>query len=224
MCFSATASFGAAIVLIPAGLYCIKKSAELKQPYWLIALLPLVFGLQQIFEGFVWLELESVAPDPRLPSLGFMFFSHFFWLLWVPLACFAIETNPVKRKLFLAVAILGSLHGVLMYIPLWLYADWLKVEITHLSISYKATLLYDDYMPRIVSRVLYALIVLIPLLLSSQFYIRLFGVIIFFSVVFATVFYGYAFISVWCFFAAILSLYILYMIMQLKKAQAISAD
>ena len=219
MCFSATASFGAAAVLIPAGVYCLKQSHKLKQPYWLIALLPLVFGLQQVFEGFVWLDLASLSPDPRLPALGFMFFSHFFWLLWVPLACFAVETNPLRRRLFMGVTALGTIHGLLMYVPLWIHPDWLSVEINQHSISYKATLLYDEYIPRILSRVLYALIVLIPLLLSSQFYVRLFGVIIFFSVAFATIFYGYAFISVWCFFAALLSLYILYMISQLKKAQ-----
>jgi len=219
MCFSATASFGAAAALVPAGLYCIKKSSELKQPYWLIALLPLVFGLQQVFEGFVWLDLETSTPDPRLPALGFMFFSHFFWLLWVPLSCFAVETNPLKRKLFMGITLLGTTLGLLMYVPLWIYPDWLNIEVTQHSISYKAILLYDEYIPRIFSRILYALIVLIPLLFSSHFYVRMFGVIIFFSVVFASIFYGYAFISVWCFFAAILSLYILYMILQLKKCK-----
>lgn len=219
MCFSATASFATAVVLIPTGVYCIKQSKELKQPYWLIALLPLMFGFQQVFEGFVWIDLASAVPEPRLTALGFMFFSHFFWLLWVPLACLAVETKPIKRKLFMGITVPGATLGLLMYVPLWIHSDWLTVEINQHSISYKAILLYDEYIPRIVSRVLYALIVLIPLLLSSQYYVRIFGVIIFFSIAFATIFYGYAFISVWCFFAAILSLYILYMISQLKKAQ-----
>ena len=75
MCFSATASFSAAAILVPAGIYCFKKSTSLEKPYWLIALLPLIFGIQQLFEGFVWLALEpGGGGQTRLPAMGFLFF------------------------------------------------------------------------------------------------------------------------------------------------------
>ena len=48
------------------------------------------------------------------------------------------------------------------------------------------------------------------LLISGRF-IREFGVLITVSVVVATVYFGYAFISIWCYFAAVLSVYILIM-------------
>ena len=218
MCFSATASFSASIVLIPAGIYCVKKAARLRQPYWVIALLPLLFGIQQVFEGFVWLGMESdSAGDIRLPALGFMFFSHLFWLFWIPFACYVLETSALKRKIFLTFIILGAMHGLLMYVPLYFHADWLVVELVRQSIDYKAILLHDDYMPRIVVRALYALIVLLPLVTSTDRYLRIFGVIIAISVATATVFFGYAFISIWCFFAAVLSLYILFIIMRIAN-------
>ena len=50
-CFSATASFIRAALLVPAGVYCVKKAARLPKPYWVIAVLPLLFGVQQVFEG-----------------------------------------------------------------------------------------------------------------------------------------------------------------------------
>lgn len=218
MCFSATASFGASVVLIPVGLYCLKKAAGLKQPYWVFALLPLVFGVQQIFEGFVWLGLEADdGASVRLPALGFMLFSHVFWLFWIPFACYALETDATRKKLFYGLIFVGAALGLSMYIPLWLHHDWLRVLITEHSIDYKTTLVYDAYVPRIALRVFYAVIVLTPLLLASERSIKIFGLIIAVSVAFSSIYYGYAFISVWCYFAAVLSLYILFMILRKSR-------
>ena len=215
MCFSATASFNTAVVLIPVGVYCIKKAVGLKSPYWTFAILPLIFGIQQIFEGLVWLEFDPGGEGAtRLPALGFMFFSHVFWLFWIPFACYAVENSAIKKKVFIIMAFIGAAHGLIMYIPLWFHEDWLIVELVRQSIEYKASLFYDEYIPRVVVRVFYGLIVVTPLILASDRYIKIFGVIITISVVIATVFFGYAFISVWCYFAAILSLYILFMIRQ----------
>ncbi len=218
MCFSATASFSAAVVLIPVGAYCIKKVAPLNKKYRLIVLLPLIFGIQQLFEGFVWLAIEPGGGGAtRLPALGFMFFSHLFWLFWIPLACYVVESNTLKRKVMFTFFLLGAVHGLIMYVPLWFNSDWLVVELVQKSISYKATLLYDDYIPRIAVRVLYAVLVIASLLLSSDRYLRVFGVIIAMSVVISTVYFGHAFISIWCYFAAVLSLYVLFMIIRITK-------
>lgn len=220
MCFSAAASFSSAVLLIPAGLYCAKKAMGLSKPYWVIGLLPLLFGIQQILEGLVWLALASHDPQAiRLSALGFMAFSHLFWLFWIPLASYVLETRGLKKTVFLALAVLGGLYGASMYLPLIVHADWLSVTQIQHSISYDAVLIYDDYLPRIVVRALYAAIVLTALLFSSDRNIRIFGFIIATSVAIATVFFGYAFISVWCYFAAVLSLYILFMIVRIARAQ-----
>jgi hypothetical protein len=213
MCFSATASFGASAVLIPVGIYCVKQAGSLKQPYWVFAILPLVFGIQQIFEGFVWLALDPHGGGAvRMPALGFMLFSHVFWLIWIPFACYALEYKTRRKKLFFALIFFGAGLGLSMYVPLWLHEDWLTVLVTQQSIDYKTILLYDDYVPRMALRVIYALIVLIPLLLASDHQVNIFGVIIAVSVAISSVFYGYAFISVWCYFAALLSFYIVFML------------
>jgi len=220
MCFSATASFSSAVLLIPVGIYCAKKAMGLGKPYWAIGLLPLVFGIQQALEGMVWLALASHDPQSaRLPALGFMAFSHLFWLCWIPLASYMLEPRGLKKTLFLALAVLGGLYGASMYLPLIVHADWLTVTQIQHSISYEAVLIYDDYLPRIVVRALYAAIVLAALLFSSDRNIRIFGVIIAISVALATVFFGYAFISVWCYFAAVLSLYILFVILKIARAK-----
>lgn len=224
MCFSATASFSAAVLLIPAGVYCVRKAKGLNKPYWVIGLLPLLFGVQQALEGVVWLALESQNPQSiRASALGFMAFSHLFWLFWIPFASYVLEPPGLRKSVFMALAVLGGLYGGSMYLPLLVHADWLTVTLLQHSISYEAVLIYDDYLPRIAVRALYAAIVLGALLFSSDRNIRFFGILIAISVALATIFFGYAFISVWCYFAAILSLYIFYIIVRLAREQVFAS-
>ena len=220
MCFSATASFTAAALLVPAGIYCSKKAASLTKPYWVIGLLPLLFGVQQALEGVVWLALASGDPQwIHVSALGFMAFSHLFWLFWIPAASYVLEPRGPRKNIFLALAVVGALYGASMYLPLLVQANWLTVELIQRSISYEAVLIYDGYLPRIVVRALYAVIVLAALLFSSDRHLRTFGILIAVSVAVATIFFGYAFISVWCYFAAALSLYILYMVKRIEHEQ-----
>ncbi|MFY7803698.1 MAG: hypothetical protein ACOVQ7_09740, partial [Limnoraphis robusta] len=51
----------------------------------------------------------------------------------------------------------------------------------------------------------YLFIIVIPFFLSSQNWLRCFGLIILISFLLAQAFYFITFVSVWCFFAAILS-------------------
>jgi hypothetical protein len=65
MCFSATASFGAAVTLIPASIVCLKLANELEESYWAFAMLLLMFGLQQRLEGGVWAALLNLRLGVR---------------------------------------------------------------------------------------------------------------------------------------------------------------
>ncbi|MCW8957270.1 MAG: hypothetical protein OQL09_10340 [Gammaproteobacteria bacterium] len=219
MCFSATVSFASAAALVSIGAFCVTKSRMLPVPYRAIALVPFLFGVQQFLEGILWQYLDSTSIEEiRTTALGYMFFSHFFWLFWIPLISYLLEGHAGRKNVFFGMMLVGSLYGGSMYIPLWLNTDWLLVQQIKHSISYETVLIYDDYVPRVMVRALYALIVVLPLLLSSELRLRRFGYIVAVSVLMAAVFYGYAFISVWCFFAAILSIYMAYMVLS-KSAE-----
>ncbi|MGZ5219533.1 MAG: hypothetical protein ACXWC7_05630, partial [Chitinophagaceae bacterium] len=59
MCFSAGASFGASALLGVIGAVTITKAKTI--PQRLFATIPLVFAVQQLSEGMLWLSLKNPA-------------------------------------------------------------------------------------------------------------------------------------------------------------------
>jgi hypothetical protein len=213
MCFSATVSYSAAALLVPAGLYGVRRASDFHAAYWMIALVPLLFGIQQGFEGQIWLIIDAGDTSAvRRMALSFMFFSHLVWLVWIPLSSYLLENECRRRRLFKWIAILGFIFGMSMYVPLLVNTDWLSVYVQQRSIFYETILVYDEYVPRVVVQGVYSLIVLMPLLYSTNQRLRTFGVLIALSMTMADMLFNYSFISVWCYFSAVLSLYIIYMI------------
>ncbi|WP_455205587.1 DUF6629 family protein [Kaarinaea lacus] len=212
MCVSAAASFSVGAVLLPIGAYCVLQANKRDKRFLAFAVYPIAFGIQQLFEGMLWLSLTNNSDDFSLPgAFGFMFFSHFFWLFWVPFSVWCVHPQGAKKHIALAFTIIGGLYGALMYFPAIFNDGWLHIEIIRGSIVYEAKLIYDGFMPRLLVRIIYAVIILLPLLAQSQRQVLYFGILILVSVIAATVLFGYAFISVWCFMAAIISAYMIFM-------------
>ena len=221
MCFSTTASFSSAAILVTGGLFCLKKATPFDKPYWVFALLPLMFGIQQAIEGSVWWALDTNNTKYlQLSALGFLFFSHFILLVWIPLSCYLTEPVHQRKMLFLLISGAGAIYGTTMFVPFLLYSDWLTVLAVNHSIVYQTTLIYDDYVPRIVVTAGYMLIVLVPLMLSSDRHHRILGTLALLSAILTIVFFNFAFISVWCYFAAVISLYIYYITATNPKGNA----
>ena len=173
------------------------------------AVYPLAFGIQQGFEGLVWLGLqEENAEMVSIASRGFLFFSHFFWLVWVPFSVWMIEINPARKRAVAVLIAIGFFYGLSVFLPSFLIGDWLSMEQVNRSLDYKTTLIYDGYINRTVLRVFYAVIVVSSLVLSTDRRIQVFGALVSASLILTYAFFSYAFISVWCFFAAILSVYL----------------
>ena len=61
MCFSATASLTAGGLLSLTGIATLKKAKDNKRNAF--AAIPLIFGIQQITEGILWLSLENKLPE-----------------------------------------------------------------------------------------------------------------------------------------------------------------
>ena len=229
MCLSATVSYSAAVVLVSTGVYAIRQAKRLQTLYWMWALVPVFFGLQQAFEGRVWQELDAGNTSAVVPfALGFHFFSHFLWLWWLPLCSYLVETSQnslpkqtsrfgkLRKWIFGSCAAFGAFAGTLVYTVMLLHPEWMSVAVREHSIVYNFSVPYRStiHIP-ITPVMLYGLIILVPLLFSSHRLIRIFGGLVALSMAFASVLYNEAFVSVWCFFAAVLSLYIVFMIRRL---------
>ena len=216
MCFSANASFAASAVLVPAGLYTLARSFRVDKRYLVLAAYPLLFGIQQAAEGFEWLAIAAGEfPNIQAAALAFLFFAYFLWPLVVPLSAFFVEENRSRRMFFLLLSIIGGLYGASLYFPLLLNEGWLAVQVVKGSILYEPVLVYDDFIPRTGLRIIYAAIIGLALLFSSVERVRIFGVIILLSVIVGFLFFAYAFTSIWCFLAAVLSIYVLYIVQRI---------
>lgn len=235
MCISATISYSSAVVLVATGLYAVWQARRLQRPQFMWALIPVFFGFQQAFEGRVWQELDADnASAAVIFALGFHFFSHFLWLWWIPLCSYLVEPgatgdarNPgmLRNRVFGGCTVFGAFAGALVYSFMLLHPDWMSVAVREHSINYNFSVPYRSpvHIP-ITPAALYALTILVPLLFSSYRQIRIFGGLVGLSMALASAAYGYAYVSVWCFFAAVLSLYIVYMIRHLAaEAKSIKA-
>lgn len=212
MCFSATASFTTAAALMPVAAYTIGTALKADKRYLGFAVFPLFFGIQQFLEGGLWLEIGQ--PDKahaHLYALGFLFFAYFVWPFLVPSAAFLVEPRRNRRRVFLGLSIFGFLLGLSLFVPLLFNPDWVPLRIVKHSIDYNSRLIWEGIVPYTVIRVIYASIVCLPLLFSSEKHIRSFGLIITLSVIAGFAFAQYAFTSVWCFMAAIASSYLLFL-------------
>jgi hypothetical protein len=209
MCFSAEASFTAGAVLLPAGVYCLQAAARKKPRLLPLAAVPVIFGLQQISEGLVWLGLErGDAALTAGAALGFLLPALAGWPFWTPLLMWAMETHPLRKRLLLFWTALSTVWFWVLYLPLLMEPEMLlTTSIQHHSIAYN----FDDlavyhYLPVLAVRILYLLTVTIPLVISSDRGGTVPALLVAGTVAVSLVFFHYAFVSVWCFFAAVLSI------------------
>lgn len=217
MCFSAEASFTAAAVLLPAGAITANQAYRTNRQYLPIAALPLFFGLQQLFEGLVWTG-NALSSDSMVErySMAYMFFSWLAWPVWVPFSTYFLE--PCRRRyVYLIFAILGGMLGAMQYLPYFAHEGWLVTKFLPYAISYQGTVLFDFIMQRDLTYAIYLFVVIAPLLTSSNRRAQVFGLLISMVVAITYLFFQFAYISVFCFGGALMSLYIVYMVFSEAK-------
>jgi hypothetical protein len=212
MCFSAEASYTAAAILVPVGAVAMRRAYQLDRNYLPLATLPVLFGLQQLFEGFVWTAGHAGNQSAvETYSLAYMFFSWLAWPIWVPLSIYFIE--PLRRRsVYLGFAAFGAVMGLLQYVPYFLHKGWLVTRFYDYAISYQGTNLLDFVMPREHSHPLYLFALITPLITSSIQNVRVFGALILAVVMTVYAFFSYAYISAFCFGGAVMSAFIVWMV------------
>ncbi len=213
MCFSSEASFIAGGALIACSVVTLRIGARiggrLGARVLPLAAFPLVFGLQQISEGFLWLSFDTPS-GPSIPAIQvFLFFAYLLWPVVVPLSVALVEPDPIRRRLFHRITAMGAALGLLLYVPGLLWPTALEASLVQHAIQYVTPTIYPSPGMNTLGRVIYAAIICTPLLGSSHAGLRGFGFMVLGSVVLGFVFAAHAFTSIWCFLAAGLSAYML---------------
>lgn len=200
MCFSASASFIAGTTLSAVGVAAIRNTKSKNElPF---AMIPFLFGIQQLTEGVIWLTFQHDAPLLRLwMTYVYSAFSHVLWPMYVPFAMGVMETVRWRKRAIFAFLVAGIPVG--LYLLYAIISRPLLAEVIGNHIVYASPHFY-----LVPVMVLYLAATCVCCFFSSHGFVRLFGVLALLSFIAAYFVYVNALVSIWCFFAALLSLLI----------------
>lgn len=237
MCFSAGASFSASAFLAVVGLVALFRAPR---GYRMLAVIPLLFAIQQFSEGWLWLILTK---QPNVPSgplgipfklLGkasqrlsyymdvkqvvtntFLFFAYVVWPIWIPTAFWRIENHGTLRYVMLfACFILGALvSGTLLFGMLMTNMSGAAVAC---HIVYSVPKFLQPYQQEALAT--YAVAVITPFFISSLPGSTVMGIAVLGSLLVTLYAWAAHLTSVWCFFAALLSILVLWFLPSRKQA------
>ncbi len=213
MCFSTTASFTAGIVLTTMGVACVSKVQKRSQ--LMFATIPFIFAMQQFSEGFVWLWLlghTSFLSQKTFETI-FLSFAIVIWPTWVPVSMFLMEKNRFRQILLgmiAGVGIIFSIGGV-FYLALWDYGARIINHHIHYDLNISMTLC-------VFAGTLYLIPTIVSHFMSSIKTLPYIGLFILSSHIVSRVIFKDNVLSVWCFFAAIISITI-YVIVARRSLQ-----
>ena len=197
MCFSATASFTAGTLLLGIGTLVLRAA---RRPNELaFAAIPLLFAIQQLVEGVVWLTFNFDAPLLNtLMTHVYSFFSHVLWPAYIPLAVYMLEPPGRRRRALIPVVAIGAAVSTYLLYMLVVYSVVSRPIGQH--VEYDSPHFYAAAV-----MLLYLVSTTVSPLVSTHRMVKVFGALALLS--FGAVYYFYTawFISVWCFFAALLS-------------------
>lgn len=204
MCFSASASFIAGGILATTGVVTLRRTSRRTEiPF---AAIPLLFGIQQITEGFIWLSLDegSASPEAGLTFL-YSLFSHVLWPMFVPYAVGRLEKIPWRKRALAVCQAAGVVVG--LYLLYFLVAFPVTARVVGKHIVYDSPHFY------IVPVMAFYLVATCgSCLLSRHRLVQVFGVMLFVTFTAAYIIHAATLVSMWCFFAALLSLIVFFFI------------
>lgn len=197
MCFSATASFVSGIALCAVGVATIRMASRRAEIAF--AMIPLLFGVQQLTEGMIWLSFQDNSPIPNA-ALTFVYslFSHVLWPIFIPFAVGQLETVPWRKRAVGACQIAGAAVG--LYLLYFIVQFPVTSRVLEKHIAYESPHFYI-----VTVMLVYLSATCVSCLLSSSRIIQIFGALSLATFIGAYAIHVATLFSVWCFFAAILS-------------------
>jgi hypothetical protein len=212
MCFSATASFAGGVIITAIGVAVVTKVHKPSQ--LLFASIPLFFGLQQFTEGVLWLTI----PNPeyigiqKIATHMFLIMADTLWPFIIPLSVLLMEKNARKKKILWYFFVAGL--SVSVYYAFCLMFLNVTPQINGYHIKYNS-----DF-PEIIAIpafIVYLVATITPLFISSIQRTHMLGILMFFSCLVTAIFFTQFLTSVWCFFAALISAVIFWILRDSRR-------
>lgn len=212
MCFSPGASFAGGIIISSIGVATIKKVHKPSQ--LVFSSIPLFFGIQQIAEGFLWLTLPypEYGNVQKFVTYIFLIMAEVLWPMMIPLSVLFMEENNKRKRILWILLVMGS--SLSLYYVFCLLFFNVTPQIMGYHIQYKTDFPESFAM---LAFIVYVIASITPLFVSSIKRTHLLGVLMFLSYLVTAIFFPQYLTSVWCFFAALISGVIFWILRDSKR-------
>ena len=212
MCFSAGASFVGSVVITTIGIATIIKVHKPSQIVF--ASIPLFFGFQQFIEGCLWYILQhpEYAQYENIFTTTFLIMAQIFWPIMIPLAVLHMEKNKKKKRLIWVFLSIGLTISIFYIYCLLNFTVTPQISGYHIH--------YVENSPKIltfIAFILYLITSITPLFVSSIKRTHLLGILMSLSCLITILFFTQYLTSVWCFFAALISAVIFWILRDSKR-------
>ena len=198
MCISAEVNFAAAAVIGTVGIATLRHAEHPREV--LLAAMPLLFALHQFIEGFVWLGLDGTIGDLALrnSALLFILYAQAILPFLMPLSVLLIERPGLRRNVISVIVAIA--FGLMIYMTYGVMGFQTQVAAEHHSVVYR-----NPETESLVTGALYIFVTCGALVLSGHKVVRWFGILNLIGLTVVAIVKQYAFSSVWCLYAAIIS-------------------
>lgn len=216
MCFSASASFAASVVIGAVAVVALTKAKTVPQK--LFATIPLIFAIQQGVEGLLWLSLKYGNLANWQPVLTYIYlvFATAVWPFWIPLTIRLLEKDRGRKKILGVLTLTGTIVSAIIIVIFYLYPVQVIPAHHHLHYRFELPAAMKELIW--IFTILYILATIIAPFISGFKRMKWLGVVFLASYIFAIVFYDDFVLSVWCYFAAILSIVVLWISAELRRS------
>lgn len=211
MCFSAPASFTASGII---GLIGGRTIAKTNPSDKLLAIIPLLFAIQQCIEGVIWLGF-SIPQFEAYRQVATSLFLIFAWALWpafIPIAIASIEQDERRLTILKSLRIPGIIAGIAAILPIIISGPSPRIVDFHIDYTLQKEIPNQFVLQAY--NVIYLLCTIIPMFISSRKGMTSYGLANIFGLIIAGIFYESSVPSTWCFFSAIFSIMIYRIIAQ----------
>jgi hypothetical protein len=214
MCLSLGASVNAGCALAVIGAATVHRALRHDRRMLGFAVFPLVFSLHQFVEAVVWWSLEHPFEGDEIFRYLYTMIAFLVWPVLTPLAASIAETHARRKRIWKWMRGCGGLLA--LYLGFLLAsADGIDVSVVGHSLAYDP----GFNRPPLIADLAYLALTVVPLVSFDNRALRLFGVAVFLTFVYALLHNRPAWYSLWCMSAAVFSLILAFAIREGAKSR-----